>query len=160
MECLAEVVSRFAVESSVHGISHILGSFRSWRARLTWTVLCLLAISSFLTFSIWTISCILIKQPVVTNMQYTRHSQMHFPLVLFCPILPNETVFDDFFPESVQDMFSFLTTLSQNRLFDAVRHEARMNTTAVFCSAPNLEKRWQQFFASNNPDLALQTFFG
>ena len=160
MERLAEVLKRFSFESSFHGIKHVFGRLRQWRQKLTWALICVISFCCFFYFLVLSFEQHVIKQPIVTDMQYFTHSQVHFPQVLFCPTLPNQTVFDSFFQPSVSELFGFLASFSEHPIFAGIRNELRQNLTSALAKYPYLEQNWHQMFTSGNPDEATALFFG
>ena len=104
---VAVIVRSFAIDSSFHGINNMLGP-RLWRSKLCWLAICCSFFGIFVYFSVLSFDTYIIKKPIQTDLNYHNHEEIQMPEIMFCPVLPNQTAFENFFPGTFGPMFAFL----------------------------------------------------
>ena len=152
-------INSFALDSSFHGINNLFGH-RKWRAKVCWALISVIAFSTFFYYSILSYKSYIIEQPLVTNMQYIQNKQVQMPEILVCPVLPNQTYFENFFPGTVGPMFVYLSGFSEHAIYEGVRNDIRRNISAAFEKYPHLEGMWSRLYNYSNLDDLTASFYG
>ena len=160
MQRAFEFIREISVDGSIHGINHLFGRHRAWVFKLLWVQICVAATVCFVYFSMLSLDEHLIQRPVVTHIHYKTNKQIEFPQVLFCPVMPNQTLIDTFTLESAQQVISFLATFSENQVFAGARHDLWDNMTHALLKYPNLERQWKRLMQLGNPDETIRALYG
>ena len=157
---LFKTLQLFALTSSFHGINHLFGPKR-WKVKILWFVLSITFTILWTNFLITSLETYFITQPTTTKLKYihSRHS-LSFPDVLICPVLRNQSMFDQFVPGNLAPLLSLLTTLSVNPTHGMIRRALSDNISAAFEQFPELEKQWQKIYRSESVDPIIAQYLG
>ena len=133
---------------------------RLWRSKLYWLAICCSFFGIFVYFSVLSFDTYIIKKPIQTDLNYHNHEEIQMPELMFCPVSPNQTAFENFFPGTFGPMFAFLSSFSEHPIFSGIRDAIRKNISAAFEKYPHLEKDWNKLYTNANLDPVTAAFFG
>ena len=159
MNQIANLLKKFALESSFHGVNHLFGP-RLFRNKILWTLISLTFICFWFYYLSLSLHEFFVNKPTVTEIKQEYNKEITMPSILVCPVLTNISAFEAFFPGNIGPLFTYLLFLSQHPMMETFRTSLSQNISEALQKFPNVEKQWSFVYNQLNFDENLARIYG